>query len=146
MSKRIFTLEEQELLWRNPNVASCSDKSISFTSLFKQRAVREHKEGKTPQKIFATAGLPLSLIGRRKPRDTIQRWLTVERNQGIDSLLHDGRGSHTKGGRKRTERVDLDAMTIEEQNAYLKAENDFLAQLRGIPRTSFKYRPGDDMK
>ncbi|OGM92690.1 hypothetical protein A2333_00865 [Candidatus Wolfebacteria bacterium RIFOXYB2_FULL_49_7] len=144
MSKRILTQEEQETLRHNHNVASCSAKSISFAPAFKQRAIREYKEGVSPQEIFSAMGLPLSLIGRKTPSNCLKEWLAIERKQGIDALLSDGRGRHGKTGRKRIERVDKSKMTKDERIAYLEAENDFLAQLRGIPRTSFKYRPGND--
>ena len=142
MSKRILTMEEQEILRNNTRILSCSERSITFTPAFKREAVRQHKEGMSPQSIFVTAGFPLSLIGRETPKRLIRMWLA----KSDDELAIDGRGKHGKGGRKRKERVDLDSMTLEEQNAYLRAENDFLAQLRGIPRTSFRYRPGSDTK
>lgn len=144
MSKRIFTMEEQEVLRNNPNVVSCSEKSITFIPAFKQQAVRKHKEGMTPQSIFAIAGVPVSLIGNRTPNSLLKRWIAIEQKWGIDALLTDGRGKHGKMGRRRKERVDKSKMTKDERIAYLEAENDFLAQLRGISRTSFRYRPGND--
>lgn len=144
MSKRIFTPEEQELLRTNHHIASCSARSITFTPAFKQQAVREHKNGMTPQSIFATAGLPPSLVGRRTPNERLKKWTAIAQECGIEALLTDGRGKHGKMGRKRIERVDKSKMTKDERIAYLEAENDFLAQLRGIPRTSFRYHPGND--
>lgn len=125
MSKRIFTKEEQEILRNNQNVASCSAKSISFAPVFKQWAVRKHTNGISPQEIFATARFSLSLIGRKTPNNSLKEWRAIERKQGIDALLFDGRGKHGKAGRKRTERADKDKMTKDERIAYLEAENDF---------------------
>jgi transposase len=140
MSKRIYTREEQEVLRNNPHIASCSERSIVFTTAFKQYVVREHKAGKIPQRIFAEADIPISLIGRQAPKNCIHRWIAKD----VLELGIDGRGRHGKAGRKRKEYVDKDKMTKDERIAYLEAENDFLAQLRGIPRASFRYRPGND--
>lgn len=106
MSKRIFTPEDQDILRNNPNVASCSEKSITFTPAFKQEAVRKHHKGMTPQSIFATAGLSPSLIGRRTPNERLKKWTAIAQERGVEALLTDGRGKHDKMGRKRIERVE----------------------------------------
>lgn len=144
MSKRILTTEDQAILRNNPNVASCSEKSITFTPAFKQQAVLRYKEGIALQGIFAAAGISVSLIGRKASNDLLRDWRTIDRKRGIAALLTDGRGKHGKMGRKRIERADKSKMTKDERIAYLEAENDFLARLRGISRTSFRYHPGND--
>jgi hypothetical protein len=149
MSRRILSPEEQEILRKNPFVAACSDRSISFTGQFKQYAVRVYNQGKRSQDIFIEAGIPLEIIGRKTPKECLRRW----RKKNETLLKSDGRGTHGKGGRTRKERIDLSKMTEQEKIeylelrcAYLNAENDFLAQVRGIKRAPFQYRPGHDMK
>jgi hypothetical protein len=149
MSKRILSLEEQEILRKNPSVAACSDRSISFTGQFKQYAVQAYNQGKGSQDIFTEAGIPLEIIGHKIPKDCLKRW----RKKDEILLRSDGRGIHGRGGRPRKERVDLSKMTEQEKIeylelrcAYLNAENDFLAQVRGIKRVPFRYRPGHGTK
>jgi hypothetical protein len=148
MSKRIFTPEEQSMLLKNTNVASCSNKSIAFTAAFKQLAVRAYREdGRQPYEIFLSADIPPTVIGHKAPNKCLHRWLAKDET----SLSQDGRGKHGKAGRRLAERSDMSKMTEREQIEYLKlriaytdAENDFLAKLRGIKRVPFVYRPKGD--
>lgn len=147
MSKRIITTEEQKILQNNPYVAKCSDKSITFTAEFKKHAIKEYKEGRGKQEIFVEAGIPVDIIGKENPKSLFRLWL----KKSDSELEKDGRGKHGKSGRKRMERKDLSKMSEKEQIEYLKlycsyinAENDFLAESRGIKRIPFKYLPGKD--
>ncbi len=120
MSKRIFSREEQELLRNNPNVQYCSDKSITYTTTFKEQAVRQYEAGLTSTEIFKQAGFDLNLIGKQQPKECLRRW----RTKGCGDL----RGKHN---RERTIRTETDRLKwLEAEVKYLKAENAFLAQLR----------------
>jgi transposase len=123
MSKRIFSPKEQELLRSNPNVKRCSEKSITYATEFKERAVRQYEAGFTTIEIFKTAGFDLNLIGKKQPKGCLRRW----RIQGCG----DKRGTH-RGARKKNERnTETDRLKwLEAEVKYLKAENAFLAQLR----------------
>jgi len=149
MSTRILSPEEQEILRKNPVVAACSDKSISYTAQFKQSAVQAYAQGKRSRDIFTEAGIPLEIIGRDAPTECLRRW----RRKDHELLETDGRGAHGKGGRPRKERDDLSRMNDQEKieyltlyTAYVDAENDFFAKARGIKRIPFRYRPGYDTK
>lgn len=123
MSKRTFSSEEQELLRNNQNVKSCSEKSITYTTRFKEQAVRQYEAGLTSSEIFKVAGFDLNLIGKKQPKFCLRRW----REFGCD----DKRGTH-QGSRKKDERnTETDRLKwLEAEVKYLKAENAFLAQLR----------------
>ncbi len=123
MSKRIFSREEQELLRSNQNVKSCSEKSITYTTQFKELAVKQYEAGLTSSEIFKAAGFDLNLIGKKQPKFCLRRW----REFGCD----DKRGTHY-GVRKKNERnTETDRLKwLEAEVKYLKAENAFLAQLR----------------
>lgn len=120
MSKRIFSSEEQELLRNNPNVQSCSKKSITYTRAFKEHAVQQYEAGLTATEIFKQAGFDLNLIGKQQPKECLRRW----RTKGCGDL----RGKYNK---ERTIRTETDRLKwLEAEVKYLKAENAFLAQLR----------------
>ena len=123
MSTRIFSPKEQELLRSNPNVKRCSEKSITYTTAFKQLAVKQYETGLTSTEIFKAAGFDLNLIGKKQPKFCLRRW----REFGCD----DKRGTH-QGSRKKDERnTETDRLKwLEAEVKYLKAENAFLAQLR----------------
>lgn len=130
MSKRNFSKEEQEDLLKNKNVVKCTDKSISYGKEFKLWAVEQYKEGFGPQEIFKKAGFDMKTIGGENPGRRLGDWLRTLKSKGISGLTEETRGHG--GGRPKT-RGKNDRETIrflEAKVAYLKAENDFLAQLR----------------
>ncbi len=151
MSKRIFTIKEQEILRAHPAVRSCSARSVAFTSDFKKEAVRKHREeGKTEKMIFAEAGIPLAIIGEHTPKECIRRW----RFKTPEELMKDNRGKHDGNrGRPRKEKINLAQMTIPEQLEYYKTKSAFddlklafFAQARGVPTPVFRYHPGRSTK
>lgn len=134
MSKRIFTKDQVEALLQNPNVAGCSEKSISYRKDFKILAVRKYLEGLPALEIFRQALFDIAMIGGRKiPNDCLRRWRNSFRERGEMGLRTDGRGKHKSGGRpKKLENLtDKEKMKrLEAEVAYLKEENSFLAKLR----------------
>lgn len=123
MSKRIFSTEEQELLKSNQNVKSCSEKSVTYTSRFKELAVQQYEAGLTSSEIFKAAGFDLNLIGKKQPKCCLRRW----REFGCD----DKRGTHRGPRVKIVQNTETDRLKwLEAEVKYLKAENAFLAQLR----------------
>jgi transposase len=135
MTLRILNPEQVAELLRNPNVSSCSSKSITYSPAFKVRAVNQQQEaGFTAVEIFREAGFDPEVIGRKNPHDRLKRWNRIVKRKGFTTLAKDSRGM-TKGsniGRPRTEEL-TDAQKIERLQAtvaYLKAENHFLIRLR----------------
>lgn len=137
MSKRRFNeLQVLEILG-NPNVAKCSDKSITYSKEFKLRAVRQYQEeGYSSRMIFREAGFDVNLIGREIPDDSLLRWRRVYAAKGVLGLNTERRGKSRNGGRPRIRGLtDSDKIKrLEIENAYLKAENDFLAKLRAAKK------------
>lgn len=130
MSKRIFTSEQIDQIAKNENVSRCSERSITYSKDFKMKSVKLYQEGLTSTEIFRQAGFDLNLLGRDQPKSCLKRWNKSFRTKG-ESGLKETRGS--AGGRPKKPRDKSDADKIkrlEIENAYLKAENDFLARLR----------------
>lgn len=131
MSKRIFTTEQLKELRKNKNVKKCSKKSVTYSSDFKILAVTRYEtEGLTSAHIFKEAGFDLETIGRDTPSRQMCLWRKIEKTKGIEALTKESRGRN--GGRPKTKGLtDKDKIKkLEATNAYLKAENDFLAKLR----------------
>jgi len=130
MSKRILNNEEQKELRTNNNVKYCSDKSITFTTVFKEKAVRQYEAGLTAVEIFKHSGFNLTLIGKDTPSECLRRWKKVMKQKGTEGLS-ESRG-RKKGGRpKKSKLSEKDRLKyLEAEVIYLKAENSFLAQLR----------------
>ncbi len=137
MSKRIFTEEQIKKLLKNKHVDNCSNKSITYNKAFKIQAVaRYYEDGYNPGMIFEEADFDISVIGINTPRDSLQRWRKTYREKGTHFLGLELRGKHNKGGRPKINGLsDTDRIKrLEIENAYLKAENDFLVKLRAAKK------------
>ena len=128
--RKIFTKEQIDNLLSNPHIKSCSDRSVTYTTAFKQQAVRLYEQGLTSTKIFKQAGMSLEVIGYHKPTACLLRWRKIVRKKGVDGLT-ESRGKNACGRPKTRDTSDADRIErMEIQIAYLKAENAFLAKLR----------------
>ncbi len=137
MSKRRLTENQIKDLLANSNVENCSDRSITYNKEFKVWAVNKYyKEGYSPRMIFEEAGFDVSIIGEDTPGFSLQRWRKEYQIRGIDSLKFERRGQGNLGGRPKTKELnDKDKIKrLEIENAYLKAENDFLVKLRAAQK------------
>ena len=133
MSKRIFNKKQIETLLQNPNVAGCSEKSISYRKDFKILAIGKYREGLPPSEIFRQAGFDIGIIGRKTPKECLQRWRRVFKDRGEAGLKTDGRSQSKAGGRPKSlaSLTDKEKLKrLEAEVAYLKEENRFLARLR----------------
>ena len=136
MSKKIFTKKQIEELLKNENIATCSDRSITYSKNFKIKEIRLYEQGLTSREIFKQAGFDLKVLGKGNPKDCLRRWKRIVKKKGRGGLSEargkEGvrpkkipvpfgvKGKSDKGKIKR----------LEAEIAYLKAENDFLAKLR----------------
>jgi hypothetical protein len=128
MSKRIFSSEELIELRKKPNVASVSERSITYALRFKEHAVKQYEVGMSSSDIFKQAGFNLNMIGRKQPKYCLLRWRRQVKESGPIGLI-DARGKiKTKPIPRNTETDRL--KWLEAEVKYLKAENAFLAQLR----------------
>jgi transposase-like protein len=137
MSKRRLSTNQIKELLTNKNVENCSDRSITYNKEFKVWAVNKYyEEGYSPRMLFEEAGFDISIVGEDTPGFSLQRWRKEYQTRGIDSLKSERRGQGNRGGRSKTKGLtDADRIKrLEIENAYLKAENDFLAKLRAAKK------------
>jgi len=138
MTKRRFTKEEIEDLRKNVNVSKCSEKAISYSKEFKISAVKRYlEEGLSPAQIFKEAGFEPFGLKKDVPKLRLLEWRKIYGTKGETGLSVETRGKGgTRRGRPKTKGVtDADRIErLETENAYLKAENAFLAKLRAAKR------------
>jgi transposase len=133
MEKIIYSPEQLKALRDNPNVAKCSNKSITYSKEFKLKAIRQYyEEGLGPNEIFAQAGFNLSVIGRKKPKSCLRDWRSIYKTKGQKELLKENRGK--SGGRRLKIQESDDPEYLKAKIAYLEAENDFLRKLKTKPK------------
>ncbi len=127
MQRTIFSNEEVSELKRNPNVFSCSQKSIHQTFEFKKHALERHAEGVYAREIWRRAGFDVSKWKGHYCKGTLKDWRDIVKKYGVEGLLKVGGIQYDRGPTK----VDKDTLKrLELQVKYLEAENAFLAQLR----------------
>lgn len=115
---------------QNPNVEKITDSNISFTKEFKLRAVNAYKSGESPESIFIDAGIVLSDFERCYARKTISRWMRIISKHGVKNINKERRGLGSSGRPSEGKRFK----SLEEEIAYLRAENDFLKKLRALEK------------
>lgn len=131
MNKNKFSEEQIRILSANRNIIKCSEKTISYSKDFKIFAVKQYnEEGKTVNQIFREAGFDPRVIGSYTPQNCLKKWRRIFKLKGADGLKTESRGRG--GGRPGLKGLtDADKIKrLQAENAYLKAENDFLAKLR----------------
>ena len=139
MKTKRFTLSEgqQEEFRNRPQVKKVSAKTIQFTSDFKRQVLREYAKGKSPDTIFAEAGIPLSCLGTEYTKDRVRAWRKLVDKYGIqhfDAEHRGNRGAALAAWRQKTKAYET--MTKEQKIAYLEAENEALEYVRrhfGLP-------------
>ncbi len=128
--RTIFSQEQITHLKQNPCVFECTQKSIHYTVEFKKRALELYTQGISPNEIWKQAGFDISLWKKGYCGHTLKDWRRMVKNKGFESLAHRGGISSDKGLKNKSSMNDETVKRLQLQVKYLKAENDFLAQLR----------------
>jgi len=132
----MFNEEQIKELLNNKNVLRCSTKSITYSQEFKLKALRQYfDEGMGPNQIFEEAGFPLSWLGEYRARNCLKQWRNRYKKDGEEALMKENRGGSGRRKKWVRHKNDKEKMEyLETKIAYLEAENDFLAKLRGLKR------------
>ena len=132
----MFSSDQIKELENNKNVVKCSAKSITYSNEFKLRAVkRYYEEGVSPKVIFSEAGFNLSWLGKDKAKTSLNHWRRKYDAHDESYSFKEGRGGPGRRKKEIMYRNDKERVEyLETKIAYLEAENDFLAKLRGLKR------------
>lgn len=127
MKRTIFSNEEIAKLKQNPNVFSCTEKSVTYTYEFKKHALALHAQGVYAREIWRRAGFDVGKWKTYYCKGTLKDWRDIVKKHGTEGLLKVGGVQYDRGPNN----TDKDKMKrLELQVKYLEAENDFLARLR----------------
>jgi hypothetical protein len=131
----MFNQEQINDLLKNKNVSKCSSKSITYSKDFKLLAIKKYyEEGYSPNMIFREAGFDIGVLGSERIRGCLKRWRKIYNNKGDTALMKENRGK-TKWKKEKIPKNNKDKIKyLKTKIAYLEAENDFLAKLRGLKR------------
>lgn len=118
---------------KNPNVEEVTESNIRFTREFKIKAIRLYKSGISVHEIFEEAGIDLADFEKGYARKSVTRWIDISEKYGTSEMHKERRGLNASGrpGNNKFK-------SLEEENAYLRAENDFLKKLRALEEKSVR--------
>lgn len=68
-----FTEEQRKQLLESPFIERVLSNHLEYTIEFKQMAVTQYLQGKTPVEIFVNAGLDLEIIGKKNAFNLIKK-------------------------------------------------------------------------
>ena len=81
-----FTPEERQQLLALDAVDEVRAKSIVYSKQFKEECMRRYHAGESPAEIFASAGLPSSLIGYKRIERAIYHWKEAEAKGSLTEI------------------------------------------------------------
>lgn len=126
MGKNYFTDDQLKDLLANPYLKNATNKSITYTTEFKEYFVLEYNSGKSPSEILRNAGFDLQALGRRRIDNLSLRFRTMsKREEGYDDLRKELSGRPIT----RTLSPDQHIARLQQQIQYLKQENEFLKKI-----------------
>ncbi len=130
----MYTQAEITKILQNKYVIKCSKTNITYSKEFKIKAVKEYyEEGMSPNMIFREAGFEINVLPYKTSDRCLNRWRKIYNEKGKDHLMKETRGAKKKI--KIIHKTDKEKIEyLEDKIAYLDAENDFLAELRGLKR------------
>lgn len=116
-----FTKKEKELLENNPNILSVLSNQVLYTKEFKQKAIIEHQNGKSPKQIFKDAEIDISILSNDSDyaSKTISKWRNANREK-----------INIHSSKKKVKNKKSAYQKLLERNEYLEAENEFLKKLQ----------------
>lgn len=118
---------QRRKLLENPNVEEITEKHIHFTPDFKIKAVQLNLKGVSPEEIFQTHGLDLSLFTDRYADYAIKRWRKKYKDEGKTSLSTPQTGTKTLGRPKKDRPEDY---TKEELWKLLHLQRDMIIEIK----------------
>lgn len=131
----MFTQNEINELLQNKNVSKCSSKAITYNKKFKVWAVKKYfNNGNSSNMIFKEAGFDLNILGKYRPDNCLKLWRRIYNNKGEEELLKENRSGPGRIKKLEFKSKDEEIEYLKTKIAYMDAENDFLAKLRGLKR------------
>jgi len=86
MSKQLFSPEQIKQLQNNPYVLKVSERTITYSDVFKSKFIDEYLIGKTPRQIFEAYGFDIEVLGMKRVEQASSRWRRAYEKNGLIGL------------------------------------------------------------
>lgn len=128
MARKHFTEEEIENLKKNPYVLKVSEKSIQFTTEFKQKLLQEMASGLPQSFILKKFGFDSNMFGKKRMNTLFTR--TKDQSKRPEKFEH----KKSRGRPKKPEFTNLEEENeyLRNRMEYLEQENEFLKKLEAL--------------
>ena len=131
MSKKLFTLEEMEILRKNPYVKKVSEKGITYTEELKEYFIEKYSQGKGPTEILRSVGFDTKILGISRVRSLKKRIKRMlKRPEGVKDLRKERSGRPATKGMTPEEEIQR----LKQKIKYLEQENTFLKKIEFIDK------------
>ena len=110
-------------------IEKATDRQIVYTYKFKIEAIEEYLRGAPPDEIFLIAGIPTKLLPKDYARHCLKRWVKKYRENGLDALKDDKRGT-AAGPRQGRPKKNKDKLTYAELEAIVKVQTEVIETLK----------------
>ncbi|MEQ8156286.1 MAG: HTH domain-containing protein [Clostridiaceae bacterium] len=131
MGINYFTEEQQEELRKNPYIKKVSDKSITYTTDFRELFANEYRAGKTPSQILTECGINPRVLGKQRRDGIVARIKKFEnRVAGFEDTRKGNSGRQITKDLTEAERISR----LEHRIKYLEQENEFLKKIEFLDK------------
>lgn len=131
MSQILFNTEELNSLAANPYVKNVSEKSITYSTEFKEKFMSEYDYGKLPSQIFRDAGFDVKILGNQRIKEFSRRCRKMcLRPEGFEDTRKE------KSGRPSVKELspEEELQRLKHKIKYLEQENEFLKKTEFLDR------------
>lgn len=126
-----FTEEQQEELRNNPYIEKVSNKSITYTTEFKELFAKEYRAGKIPSQILTECGINHQFLGKKRKDALVAMVKRCEfRLDGFEDIRKCNLGRPVAKDLTDAERI----ARLEHRIKYLKQENEFLKKIEFLDK------------
>lgn len=132
MSKIRFSEEQIERLKNHPCIEHISEKSITYTMAFREKAVELAKQGYSSSQIFEREGLYAKDLGVGRSVKALDRWKKMSKR---DEGFKDTRKVNSGRSRQKPRTLEEELKYLKDRNEYLEQENEFLKKLDALERS-----------
>jgi transposase len=121
---------DKNRLLQNPNVLKVSGSYVTYTPVFKLKAIKLHFAGTPTRQIFVEAGIDLSLFHEEYSKFTLKRWKKAFKKLGNKAF------DTKQRVKKASKQPNPKFVTQQDEINYLKSELDLLKKIQALAKTT----------
>ena len=122
-------VELRKILESCEAVERITEKQIVFSYRFRVAALERYFAGVSPDTIFKDAGIPIEQLKPEYARNRMKKWIKQFKEQGVNSLKGDRRGTIKSANRGRPKKKKS-KLTYEELEVLVEIQTEIIESLK----------------